>query len=144
MALYPLCQHGRQPGEAIRHAAEVIERMTPVENNPADLLAILGIFGKLAYPRLNVRQIIGEEKMKESKFILEILEEEKLRNFLEMKRADILSVLRARFRSEPPADIAAALATLDQLEELEGLLKQAATCSRLEKFREDLLALNPA
>jgi hypothetical protein len=139
MALYPLCQHEKQPGDAIRHAAEVIERMLPAEN-PADLLALLGIFGKLAYPRLNVRKIFGEEKMKESKFIQEILEEENLR----ARRADIVRVLRARFRVEPPAEITASLATLDHVEQLETLLEQAATCERMEVFRTSLLALNPA
>ena len=87
------------PGSSVLdalHAAASDADLSKVllENSP------LGIFGKLAYPRLNVRQIIGEEKMKESKFILEILEEEKLRNFLEANRAAILNVLRARFRSE--------------------------------------------
>jgi predicted transposase YdaD len=41
----------------------------------ADLLTTLAIFGKLAYPQLDVLGLIGREQMKESKFFEEVLAE---------------------------------------------------------------------
>src|SRR5207248_3469923 len=53
MALDPLCRHGRTPGDAVRHAAEVIERTVTGAGERDDQLYFLGVFGGLAYPRLD-------------------------------------------------------------------------------------------
>jgi hypothetical protein len=108
--------------------------MRPDDKQLADYLVLLGIFGKLAYPRVNVKKLIGAEKMKESKFYQEILAEGEAVGVLKAMRADILRVLRARFRSEPPAEVAAALDALDRVESLETLLVQAVKCRCLDKF----------
>src|SRR5438045_2879903 len=54
MALYPLCQHGEEPRRAVEHASEVIERTVVGDIERADGLALLSIFGKLAFPRIDV------------------------------------------------------------------------------------------
>src|SRR6516162_4632389 len=54
MALYPLCRHGRTPPDAIRHAAEAIGRASADAPQRTDNLALLGIFGELAFPQLEV------------------------------------------------------------------------------------------
>src|SRR5262249_15152695 len=41
MALYPLCQHDKQPREAIRYAAAAIERKVPLPGARDEALALL-------------------------------------------------------------------------------------------------------
>jgi hypothetical protein len=131
MALYPLCQHGRRPREAIAHAAGVIESKVSAAGERAERLALLSIFGELAFPALNVEQIIGSEKMKESRML------RRIRN--EVLRDGILRVLRVRFRSEPPADVVSALEAVEEVGRLETLLDLAATCEDIEAFRASML-----
>jgi hypothetical protein len=134
MALFPLCRHGRPPREAIEHAAGVIERKVVNVGEQADFLALLGIFGKLSYPYLDVKRIIGREQMRASKFYQEIQEE----GAVMATREHILKVLRARFKEDPPPEISAALHSLEDLPQLEALLLEAATCASLEAFRAAL------
>ncbi len=44
MALYPLTRHPEAPGEAVRHAADVIERGVTDSGRRAELLTVLGVF----------------------------------------------------------------------------------------------------
>jgi hypothetical protein len=134
MALYPLCQHGRQPRDAIRHAAGAIERKVSGAVERADHLYLLHIFGGLAYSRLDVAAVIGRDKMKMSQFGREMWEEGRVT----ADRAAILRVLRARFRTDPPADLAAALDGVEDVGRLEALLDRAATCADLAEFRAGL------
>jgi hypothetical protein len=75
MALYPLCRHHRRHDQAVAYAAQAIEARTRDRVARADLLTTLAIFGKLAYPQLDVLSLIGREQMKESKFFEEVLAE---------------------------------------------------------------------
>ncbi|HEX5270636.1 MAG TPA: hypothetical protein VFW33_09130 [Gemmataceae bacterium] len=61
MALYPLCRHGRPAAEAIRYAAAAIERQDAGAPELKDDLALLNIFGELAFPHLDVGRIIGRD-----------------------------------------------------------------------------------
>jgi hypothetical protein len=70
--------------------------------------------------------------MKESRMLRRIRAEE--------KRADILLVLQARFRTEPPADLASALDAVEDVGRLNGLLNLAATSSDVNEFRAALVA----
>ena len=72
MALYPLCDHGKKPSEAVAHAVECIEGKETDTVQRAEFLAGLAFFGELAYPKLDVVSIIGRERMKESKFYREV------------------------------------------------------------------------
>jgi hypothetical protein len=140
MALYPLCQHGRQPREAIAHAAGAIERQVTAAGERDDALALLIIFGELAYPRLDVERLIGGEKMKESRFLRRAREEGELLG----KRADILQVIRARFGPDAAAEFQAPLDELDKLARLIPLLDRAATCASVAEFRAALSAQRAA
>ena len=134
MALFPLCRHGRQPREAIEHAAGVIERKVVNVGEQADFLALLGIFGKLSYPYLDVKRIIGREQMRASKFYQEIQEE----GAVMTSREYILAALRARFKGASLSDVEAAIAALDDLPQLKRLHDQAVTCDSLDAFRAAL------
>jgi hypothetical protein len=134
MALYPLCEHGRRPRDAITYAAGVIEAKVTGEVERAERLALLSIFGELAFPKLDVERMIGSEKMKESRMLRRIRQEGELA----ARRADILRVLRARFQAEPPLEVASALDAVDDLSRLEPLLDLAATCRDLAAFRAAL------
>ncbi len=72
MALYPLCQHEKQPRKAIQYAAAAIERKVPTPGPRGEALALLTIFGEFAFPSLNVERIIGSEKMHQSKMLRRI------------------------------------------------------------------------
>ena len=95
---------------------------------------LLSIFGKLGYPRLDVPGIIGREKMKESKFYQEILQEGEL----SAKRADILRVLRVRFGPDATAAFTSTLDEMTDLARLDSLLELAVTCPTAETFRAGL------
>src|SRR5438270_13973120 len=58
MALSPLCRQQRPPHEVLTHAAQAIAAQSPDSIQRADLLTTLAIFGKLAYPEINVADFI--------------------------------------------------------------------------------------
>ncbi len=140
MTLYPLCRHDEQPQEALTHAAGVIERGEGDAVRRADLLAILGMFGRLAYPGIDAEEIIGRDKMMESPFLQEFVDHGRV----EKARANILTVLETRFHRAPGEEITAALNALGDLEQLDALLRLAVQCSGVAEFREALAAPSPA
>jgi hypothetical protein len=137
MTLYPLCRHGQPPPEALIRAAGVIERRVRDTLRRADLLTILSVFGKLAYPDIDPKEIIGRQKMKESPFYQEIMDEGRV----EARRADVLTVLEAHLGRSPGEEVVTAVNALDDLRQLDALLRLAARCSGVEEFRA---ALPPA
>ena len=96
-------------------------------------LTLLGIFGKMNYPGLDVPGIIGREKMKESLFYQEIL----LEGELTATRASLLARLRARFGADAATEFTAALAELQELPRLNSLFDLAVT-GTLAEFRAAL------
>jgi hypothetical protein len=136
MALYPLCRHGRTPPEAIRHAAEVIERTVAEASKRDDQLFLLGLFGGLAYPRLDVERIIGSRTMKESKLVRKFRREAQV----EQAQAHLLKLLRSRFGDDEATELTPAVKALDDLEVLEHLFDQALSEVSLEEFRAALTA----
>lgn len=97
----------------------------------ADLLTTLSIFGKLAYPDLDVVQLIGREQMKESKFYQEVMAE----GAVERARADVLENIDVRFGSEAAAEFKEALQGVADLSQLSQLHRLAIQCRRLAEFR---------
>jgi hypothetical protein len=136
MTLYPLCRHGQPPPEALIHAAGVIERRESDAVRRADLLTILSVFGKLAYPDIDPKEIIGRQKMKESPFYQEIMDEGRV----EKGRAYILAVLQERFGPRAAAAIAPAVNAVTDVPQLDLLHRLAIRCSGLDEFREALPA----
>jgi predicted transposase YdaD len=137
MALYPLCRHGLSPREAVQHAARSITEHEQEPIRRADWLFILNLFGTLAYPRLNPKEIIGSEAMQNSRWYREFRAEE--------RREDILRILRARFGLQGTDDIATALQAVKKLELLDHYIGRSATCASVDEFRNDLQlqAANP-
>ncbi len=132
MALYPLCRHGQTPPEAVRHATAAIERGAADAPGRADDLALLNIFGELAFPQLDVGGIIGRNKMKGSKLI---------RSFVaEARREDLADTLRIRFGDEPGSAVVSLLEQIDDPERLRDLFALAIRCATLDEFRAGLTA----
>jgi hypothetical protein len=130
MALYPLCRHESPPVEAIRHAAAAIERGAADAPALADDLALLSIFGELAFPQLDVGGIIGRDKMKGSKLI---------RSFVaEAQREDVAEALRIRFGEEVGSEILPLLERIEDAERLRALHALAIRCASLDEFRAAL------
>jgi hypothetical protein len=136
MALYPLCHHGRSPAEAVRHAAEVIERGAADAPGRAEDLALLNIFGELAFPRLDVAGIIGREKMEGSKLIRSVV--------AEAGRDYVAEALRIRFGDEAGAAALALLEPIEDAERLHDLHALAIRCASLDEFRAGLAAPRPS
>jgi hypothetical protein len=134
MALYPLCRHGRGRPEAVTYAAQAIVARTPDHVQRADLLTTLAIFGKLAYPGLDVMQLIGREQMRESKFYEEVMEEGRV----EERRVALLETLDLRFGPDAAAELTETLRRLSDLKRLAELHRVAITCRRLADFRRAL------
>jgi len=134
MALYPLYRHGRPPREAIEHAMTVIEARTTDSLQRADFLAYLQTFGRLAYPDLDVASIIGSEKMKESPFLREIMQEAAVSTC----RDHIRRAIELRFGAEAANELAPPVETITDLTQLELLLDKAMICPALDDFRTAL------
>jgi hypothetical protein len=130
MTLYPLCYHRRTPTNAVQHARRVIEEREPNEQERADLLFLLNLFGRLAYPGQDLTQIIGSELMNESRFLREIRAED--------KRAAILRFLRGRFPGVDLTDIEATLQPIRDPDQLDSFIDLTATCGRIDDFRNAL------
>ena len=128
MALSPLCRQQRSPRDVLTQAAEAIGVQIPDSIQRADLLTTLAIFGKLAYPQMDVAGLIGREEMKESKIIEEFQ--------VETQREDILKVLDAKFGSSAAAEFAPILTTVTDSERLDRLLRLAAQSPALKRFRD--------
>jgi hypothetical protein len=131
MSLYPLCKHSQPPRQAITHAVTAIEGRELSTIEKADYLSLLDIFGELAFPRLDIGQIIGREKMKGSRFAQDFMGEG--------KRDAILRILRARFGEVNPEAVEA-INTVEDIGRLDDLIDMAVRCSRLQDFRDVLLA----
>ena len=98
MALLPLCDHGRSEEMAVRHAAEsILERLPDDTSERRDLLATLTYFGNLAYPALDVMNLVGVHNMRESKFAEELIAIGRVEGELKAHRAAIWDALEARF-----------------------------------------------
>ncbi len=136
MTLYPLSHHEREPADAVRYAARVIERRTRDTIRRADLLTVLSIFGRLAYRPLDTIALIGREKMRESLAYHQILDEGRL----ESRRADTLAAVEVRFGSEAATQVAAAVNALEDLPQLDQLLRLAIGCAAINEFHEALAA----
>jgi hypothetical protein len=136
MTLYPLSSHGQAPEAAVAHAAEVIARRTRPRIERADLLTILSIFGRLAYPDFNVIDIIGRQTMRESPLYQEILDEGRV----EKARADVLAVLEECFDVRTAAAFAEAVNGLNDLDRLDQLHRLAVRCQTIDEFRAGLEA----
>ncbi len=117
MALYPLCQHEKQPRKAIQYAAAAIERKVPLPGPRDEALALLTIFGEFAFPSLDVERIIGSEKMQESKLFRRLM----AAGELAARRQDLLKVVRRFFGEQFANEVAPAISALDDLARLDQL-----------------------
>jgi hypothetical protein len=134
MTLYPLCRHRERPEKAITHAASVIEQGEADKIRRADLLSILGFFGRLAYPDLDPVQIIGRDKMKESPFFEQVMNYGRVEN----AQKYIIAFIEGRFGKAAAARIADAVHAIDNLPRLDALAMLAARCERAEEFFAEL------
>jgi len=139
MALYPLCRHGQAPAEAIRHAAAAIEQTPADAPGRADQLALLDIFGSLAFPQLDIEGIIGSEKMQESKAVLRW----QRRAEVETRREVVADAVRIRFGEEASAATVPLLEQIEDAERLRDLLALAIRCGNFDEFRTGLTAPPP-
>ena len=121
---------------AVEHASEVIERTVVGDIERADALALLSIFGGLAYPRLDMGQIIGRSKMKESRFAREMREE----GVVAARRADIVAFLRARFGEKAATQVEPVVSSVEDAALLNRLVILAGTCSDTDEFRAGISA----
>jgi hypothetical protein len=139
MALYPLCRHSRAPRQAVTHAAAAIGRAPASARQRADLLTVLGIFGRLAYPDLDTFGLIGREQMKESPAYQEIMDEGRV----EQSRAAILMSLEERFGAEAAEQVRTDVQSIEELPRLERLMRLSFRCPDPAAFREGLQAEMP-
>jgi hypothetical protein len=131
-----LTRHPEGPEEAVRHAAGVIASSVADSGRRAELLTVLGIFGKLVHPDIHPFDIIGRQLMHESLFVQEIMDEGRK----EIRRADTLIVLEERFGAEAAASVTEAVNALEDLQQLDQLHRLAIKCPTVEDFREALSA----
>ena len=145
MALYPLCHHGEDPEAAIRHAASAIEKTEVEQSVREDYLAFLGFYGLLGYPTLNVLDIIGEEKMRDSVFYQQVFaegeEKGETQGALRERRASILEVLQDRFGQQGAEPFVPTLFKIESLDVLRALTRTANRCGSLDEFQAALASI---
>jgi hypothetical protein len=129
MTLYPLCRHGRTPPDAIRHAAEAIGRAADTAQR-ADNLALLQIFGQLAFPQLEVAEMIRIDDLKGTKTVR--------RWMAEAWREAIADVVRTRFGEDAASAVLPLLERVEDPEQLRGQHEQAVRCATLDEFSAGL------
>jgi len=108
----------------------VIEQSVAGTGERSNLLALLDIFSKLAFPGLGVADLIGRNSMAGSSFVQEVLSQQ--------LRTSVLKVLRSRFGDEAATDLTPALATVDDPRRLERLFDQALAVASPDEFRAAL------
>jgi predicted transposase YdaD len=138
MALYPLCDHQHSAEDAIKFATQAIAGQCKDTLVCADLLTALGVFGKMAAPDLDVRHLIGVERMRESKFFQEIEDEVRKETGLKYTRAHVQDVLDARFGPEAAVEFTEALNDIQDVDKLSVLHRLAITSRGLAAFRRAL------
>jgi hypothetical protein len=129
MPLYQLCRHGQAPPEAVRHAANVIEQRVSGAGEQADLLMRLDIFSKLAFPKLNVADIIGRNKMAGS-FAEEIQ--------IDQLRTDLIKLIRRDLGDQAANELAPGVNAVENLKRLERLFDQVLARATLDDLRAAL------
>jgi hypothetical protein len=132
MALSPLCRQDRSAQAVVGHAAEAIAAHACDTIQRADLLTTLAIFGRLAYPQIDVLRLVGREQMKESKVYDQIMEEGRV----ESRREDILAALEIRFGLPAAKEFTSALDTITDNARLARLHRLALRSSSVEEFRD--------
>jgi hypothetical protein len=137
MALYPLCRQALPAPEALAFAAAAISRGETDCVVRADLLTTLAIFGKLAYPRLDVLGLIGREQMRESKIYEEIKDEGRS----DAMRVSVLEALEIKFGADARAEFASLLQEVRDSNRLTVLLRLALRANDLSEFRDRFEAL---
>jgi hypothetical protein len=134
MALFPLCDHGREPSAAVVHAAEAIRHQALDSVRRADLLTTLAIFGQLKNKGLDAFSIIGREEMRESPLMQQVAAEA----MVESTREDVLEVLRLRFGEEAVTEFQEAINRLQHLDQLKALHRLAVQSRRISAFRKGM------
>jgi predicted transposase YdaD len=123
----------------VKHAAQAISARAADAIVRADLLTTLCIFGKLAYPDIDMLRLIGREQMKESKFFEDVLaegrKEGRLEGRIEGQRNAILDALDVKFGPAVKAELAPLLAEIADSERLAQLHRLAVKCRRIDEFR---------
>ena len=138
MALYPLCAHGRAPRDAIRHSTEAIAAVVPEPAVQAEKLVLLDIFGGLAYPRLDVADLIGRANMRGSRFLREERLDAQREEQLKQQRTHLLKLVRSRFSELVSSELAAAVEALDDPQLLERLFDELLAGASLDALRAAL------
>ena len=138
MALYPLCHHDMEPEKSIEHAAHRIEVKESDGVKRADLLTTLGIFSRLAYPNIEPYKLIGREKMRESSFYQEILEEGAATGAVNARRVDILDLIEARFGKKEAAAFKKPLRAIEDPNKLRAIHRLAFQETDLAELYQSL------
>ena len=116
----------------------MIERTVVGDIDRADGLALLSIFGGLAYPRLDVNQIIGSHHMRESRLFREAREEGQQQGRILSTRDLTIDTLRIRFGAEAINDLPTIINTIEDLTFLRTVYHLAVSCAALDEFRSHL------
>lgn len=139
MALYPLSRHREPEQRAILHAADAIERGERDPVRRADLLTVLGIFGRLAYPHLNPFALIGRQNMRDSPGYQQIMDEGSVLTF----RNAILLVLEERFGKRAARSVELGVNAVEDLSRLNELVRASGRCTTIDEFRDVLEGREP-
>ena len=131
MALSPLFRFRDSLEQTVAHAAHCIKEHATDRIREADLLTVLGIFGKLTDRDFDPFHVIGREAMRESSFFQQVEDEMRA----ETQQQDVLEVLNARFGKEAAATFKEAVTTIHEAKDLSEVLRGAVKCRTVAGFR---------
>jgi hypothetical protein len=92
----------------------------------------------MAWLAADVLGIIGRENMRDSAFFQQVLAEGEELGESKARRADIVRVLRSRFKLANTDDLTSALSSTVDPERLDALFDLALDCTSLDEFQATL------
>jgi hypothetical protein len=129
----PLMQGGSEP--AIMEEWKRLAALEPDSRVRAEYAGLALVFAELAKCRTDWQQALEGWNVLESQQVKEWQAAARTEARLETKRADLLQVLRGRFRKEIPADLVAAVQALTDWDELSRWFDAAVQAKSLAAFR---------
>ncbi len=118
----------------LRECVEVAQTIPMDEADKPDYLASMVILSDMIFDFQDIRRIISEETMHESSFAQYFTQHGEKKSTIE----DILNVLEIRFQHSNLQLLKPELESIEELQELKQLLREAVQVSSLDEFKRIL------
>lgn len=131
-------REGIETKEWLRECVRVADNLVMDESDKPDYLASLSILSGLISDYQTIREIISEEIMNESSVIQHFMKQGIEQGKRKSKLEDLIEVLHIRFQTPEVITLKPMLESIEELQELKRLLREAVQVESLEDFKQIL------